>query len=261
VLLLLRHKRWRTPLLACSTHLYWNPSFPDVKAAQAAVLCQQISAFLAGQVQQGVLASADVPVVIGGDFNSLWRKYRGDAFDEVQGRGEGERGCPAGRVACQGFPLWRPGPAGVCCCVRKQPAAASGQMGGVQRAGGCQLLLPPPEPHPPTSTPHRPALQVPPDAGFVTSGVYTLLSTGELRPDHQDHPYKRQPGGSVSEALQREELRELQLGTAGLALQSAHMMAHGRWAGGAWPGCRWRGAAGAPRARGRCWRGGRSWCG
>jgi hypothetical protein len=150
LLLLLRHRRWGTPLLACSTHLFWNPTFPDVKAAQAAVLCGQIRAFLQQQVQRGVLASEDVAVVIGGDFNSLWRKYRSDQFDAV------------------------------------------------------------------------------PPGGHVTSGVYRLLSTGRLEPQHPDHPYRRQPGGSMSEALQREELLQLQLDTAGLRLQSMHVAAHGR---------------------------------
>jgi CCR4-NOT transcription complex subunit 6 len=83
LLLLLRHRRWGTPLLACCSHLYWNPSFPDVKAAQATVLCRRIREFLQQQVQQGALASDDVAVVIGGDFNSLWRKYRSDQFDVV----------------------------------------------------------------------------------------------------------------------------------------------------------------------------------
>ena len=29
-------------------------------------------------------SSIDVPLVLGGDFNSLWRKYRSDPFDEVR---------------------------------------------------------------------------------------------------------------------------------------------------------------------------------
>jgi CCR4-NOT transcription complex subunit 6 len=85
VLLLLQHRASQQPLLVCCTHLFWNPNFPDVKAMQAAIMCQQITEFLQQQHQAGAIPDTDVPVVIGGDFNSLWRKYRSDTWDEVGG--------------------------------------------------------------------------------------------------------------------------------------------------------------------------------
>jgi mRNA deadenylase 3'-5' endonuclease subunit Ccr4 len=67
-----------------------NPNFPDVKLAQAAVLCDTIAAFIKQQQQQqrqqqqeGSQDLFDMPVVIGGDFNSMWRKYTSDAWDKV----------------------------------------------------------------------------------------------------------------------------------------------------------------------------------
>ena len=50
----------------------------------------QMVAFLREHGHSG----ADVPIVVGGDFNSLWRKYRSDPFDEVRSASH----CPA----CQG---------------------------------------------------------------------------------------------------------------------------------------------------------------
>ncbi len=43
ILALLEHRPSGCPVLAACTHLFWNPSFPDVKALQAAVLCQEAS--------------------------------------------------------------------------------------------------------------------------------------------------------------------------------------------------------------------------
>eukprot|EP00879_Flechtneria_rotunda_P009550 GHRR01009996.1.p2 GENE.GHRR01009996.1~~GHRR01009996.1.p2 ORF type:complete len:401 (+),score=178.63 GHRR01009996.1:721-1923(+) len=79
VMALLQHIPSMRHLLVCSTHLFWNPNYPDVKVAQAAVLCSSIATFLQGQ---GLEASR-TPVVIGGDFNSLWQKYRSDPWDVV----------------------------------------------------------------------------------------------------------------------------------------------------------------------------------
>eukprot|EP00967_Tisochrysis_lutea_P117620 scaffold190363_cov18-Tisochrysis_lutea.AAC.1 len=50
-----------------------DPRWPDVKALQAALLCQQLAPWAQGP--------QPVPIVLGGDFNSLWRKYKPDAFD------------------------------------------------------------------------------------------------------------------------------------------------------------------------------------
>ena len=42
VLALLTHKQTGKKLLAASTHLFWNPAFPDVKLAQAELLCKMV---------------------------------------------------------------------------------------------------------------------------------------------------------------------------------------------------------------------------
>jgi hypothetical protein len=99
-------------LVACL--LCRNPNFPDVKLAQAAVLCDSIAAFIKQEQQRqrqqsqpqrqqqqqrsqppppqpqqsrlqqdGRQDMFDMPVVIGGDFNSLWQKYSSDPWDKV----------------------------------------------------------------------------------------------------------------------------------------------------------------------------------
>lgn len=80
VMALLRHNISQQVVLACSTHLFWNPLFPDVKVAQAAVLCSSIAQF----IQQQGYSSADVAVVVGGDFNSMPVKHVSDKWDEVR---------------------------------------------------------------------------------------------------------------------------------------------------------------------------------
>ena len=42
VLALLTHRKTGKKLLAASTHLFWNPAFPDIKLAQAALLCKMV---------------------------------------------------------------------------------------------------------------------------------------------------------------------------------------------------------------------------
>ena len=56
-------------LVVGTTHLFWNPDFDDVKVAQAGLLMQRLARFLATRftAQEG----ARIPVVLGGDFNSL----------------------------------------------------------------------------------------------------------------------------------------------------------------------------------------------
>ncbi len=58
-------------------HLNFNPDWPDIKLAQAAIVCQKVSDLLAcnGHSVQGF------PVMLAGDWNSLWRKYKPDAYD------------------------------------------------------------------------------------------------------------------------------------------------------------------------------------
>jgi hypothetical protein len=53
--------------------------FPDVKVGQAALLCSSIAAFL----QRQGMAPGQVPLVVGGDFNSIWQKYSSDQWDQV----------------------------------------------------------------------------------------------------------------------------------------------------------------------------------
>lgn len=101
--------------------------------------------------------------------------------------------------------------------------------------------------HSPRSPAPAPA-QVP-AGSHATSGVYRLLSTGQLEPFHADHPYRRQPCSTVSDTLAREEMRGMTLDTAGLKLSSMYCEAHGRWAWlgvvcGVWAWC----AAAGPRA-------------
>jgi len=158
VLALLEHTPSGCPLLAVSTHLFWNPAYPDVKSMQAAVLCKQISALLHSR-----FSTLDVPVIIGGDFNSLWRKYKADNFDRY----------------------------------------------------------------------------IPPGGQGLLSGVYSLMSGGQLPPQHPDHPAGRQrareqqqqqlvagalPVGSSSSSA---ELEGLLLDNGGLSLVTMHMSAHG----------------------------------
>ncbi|KAF6252797.1 hypothetical protein COO60DRAFT_1628447 [Scenedesmus sp. NREL 46B-D3] len=81
LLALLRHKPSQQQLLAVSTHLFWNPLFPDVKVAQAALLCSSIAAFL----QRHGLEPGQVPLAVGGDFNSMWQKYSSDQWDQLWG--------------------------------------------------------------------------------------------------------------------------------------------------------------------------------
>ena len=42
MLALLTHRKTGKKLLAASTHLFWNPAFPDIKLAQAALLCKMV---------------------------------------------------------------------------------------------------------------------------------------------------------------------------------------------------------------------------
>jgi CCR4-NOT transcription complex subunit 6 len=119
ILALLRHKPSQRVLLVSNTHLYWSPDYPDVKAAQASILCAAIASLLQQQqqrlqaegeqqeqeqqqqkqgkekqpTQQQQLPMAQrVPVVCAGDFNSLWRKYESDRWDQVRCRGSGMQG-------------------------------------------------------------------------------------------------------------------------------------------------------------------------
>ncbi len=63
--------------IAASTHLYWSPVHPDIKAAQTTLLCAAIREFMEFQ------RVGPLPVILGGDFNSLPSKRYSDAFDRI----------------------------------------------------------------------------------------------------------------------------------------------------------------------------------
>ena len=62
---------------AGSVHLYFHPEWPDIKLAQAAALCSEAVEMMTAEGLQ----PADVPIILGGDWNSLWRKYTPDQWD------------------------------------------------------------------------------------------------------------------------------------------------------------------------------------
>lgn len=68
-------------VLAGSVHLYFHPEWPDIKLAQAALLCGQA----ADMIKAEGLQVSDTPVMLGGDWNSLWLKYRPDVYDPEVG--------------------------------------------------------------------------------------------------------------------------------------------------------------------------------
>lgn len=63
---------------AGSVHLYFHPEWPDIKLAQAALLCNEATRMMKAQG----LDPSGVPIILGGDWNSLWRKYTPDKFDK-----------------------------------------------------------------------------------------------------------------------------------------------------------------------------------
>ena len=76
VLAVLEYTTSGRQLVVASCHLYYNPQWPDIKLLQAHILCSRVAAML----QQHSLGG-DSPVLIGGDFNSMARKYHADVFD------------------------------------------------------------------------------------------------------------------------------------------------------------------------------------
>ncbi|KAI9024533.1 Endonuclease/exonuclease/phosphatase [Hyaloraphidium curvatum] len=68
------HLQTGQELLAACTHLHWNPRKPHLKAVQAHVLASSLAR---------LRGDPSVPVLLGGDFNSLPHKFRPDAFDPV----------------------------------------------------------------------------------------------------------------------------------------------------------------------------------
>jgi CCR4-NOT transcription complex subunit 6 len=67
-----------TTFIVCNCHLYWDPRFPDVKAAQAQILMWVLS-----QRRAYTESHTGLPCILVGDFNSLPEKHEGDQFDEI----------------------------------------------------------------------------------------------------------------------------------------------------------------------------------
>lgn len=74
-------------LLACCTHLFWDPRYPEIKATQAALLCAAIPEFLqahgAATCHLSSRNAATFPIILAGDFNSLPSKTVSDPFDKI----------------------------------------------------------------------------------------------------------------------------------------------------------------------------------
>lgn len=107
-------------ICAVATHIHWDPSFPDVKAAQTGVVCQQMAKFVRDKCPPG----RSPAFLLMGDLNSLWRKYSTDAWDRI----------------------------------------------------------------------------IPSAPGYMTSGVYEMLHTGQLPKSHPDHPFTRRADNSAAQA-------------------------------------------------------------
>lgn len=61
VMVRLRDRIVDREIVACSSHLYWDPSYPDIKLLQAYLLAKEVLEF----------AGKDIPIVIGADLNSV----------------------------------------------------------------------------------------------------------------------------------------------------------------------------------------------
>ena len=68
-------------LVLCATHLFWDPRYPDIKAAQASILCGVVRQFM--HRNAGVDGQDAVPVIFAGDFNALPVKAESDEFDQI----------------------------------------------------------------------------------------------------------------------------------------------------------------------------------
>ncbi|KAG2493666.1 hypothetical protein HYH03_008180 [Edaphochlamys debaryana] len=150
VLALLRHRASGRLLVGACTHLFWDPTYPDVKALQAALLCGAIAAFAREAAAQEPPGPGGVGTVLMGDFNSLASKRAADRFDP----------------------------------------------------------------------------QLPP--GGFESGVYTLLSTGALAPEHPDHPATRVWAQPQAGAAAGPRFPAVPLQASGLSLASLSAQVWGR---------------------------------
>lgn len=101
-------------------------------------------------------------------------------------------------------------------------ALPKGQVGEVLCLNACSQ-------HGVTPSPSLLHLQVIPEGGSLTSGVYTLLSEGSLPARHVDHPHTRRRGSRFEGTGQPDVAALSQpLTSAGLHLQSQSMAFCGR---------------------------------
>ncbi|KAG2492550.1 hypothetical protein HYH03_009213 [Edaphochlamys debaryana] len=76
--------------LVAATHLWWDPRLPDVKAAQAALLCAAAADFLRSRGPP----EESAPVVLCGDLNTRWAAFGPSTYD----KGVSYDGCLVGGV-------------------------------------------------------------------------------------------------------------------------------------------------------------------
>eukprot|EP00466_Bigelowiella_natans_P020972 jgi/Bigna1/71892/fgenesh1_pg.17_\ len=76
---LLQNRETEQRFVAVSTHLYWNPKEPHVKALQAYLLSKAVNDF----IERNGLDASKTPLAIAGDFNSLPNKTVADIYDPV----------------------------------------------------------------------------------------------------------------------------------------------------------------------------------
>lgn len=200
------------------------------------MLCSEMAGFLTRHV--GPDAPSSVPVVLGGDFNSVACKRVPDVFDpkvsgglaRAGGAGVGARGGGAG-----------PGPGVLVPGVFMACAVGMSSLGD---GNGTQSQLPTRAAAPMTKfllrpypaqpfidlCPHSPVLPVcrPPPLPQLprdgqASGVYALLTRGSLPPSHPDHPASRRRPGEAANA----DFKGQPLTTSGIQLASSYVVAHG----------------------------------
>ncbi|KAG2446346.1 hypothetical protein HXX76_000933 [Chlamydomonas incerta] len=191
-----------------TTHLWWDPRLPHVKAAQAALLCEAAADFLrravpaaaAGGPRDLMLQPQDVPLVLAGDLNSRWAVFDPPPLDlgltaasARPSRSSRSRGArpPPGAAVASAHALGAAGGSG----------GGGGGQGG-DSGGGPQGL-------------RRPS------GRCLVSGVYELLAGGRLGEDHPHHP-------ASPELLAAAVPGDVRLHTSGLRLASAHAVADGR---------------------------------
>lgn len=88
VLSLVQDCRNSSLLVLCATHLFWDPIYPDIKAAQASLLCRAIRGFMEENKvfirKYGVGSENNrLPIIVAGDFNAMPQKTQSDEYDEI----------------------------------------------------------------------------------------------------------------------------------------------------------------------------------